>query len=619
MGAGGAAGGRRGARGRVGCEKLVALLWCREGTETVGLCERRRLRISAMLTDGTAAPVGDEEIDSVAPRAPPAAEPPAAAGPSPLGLRAVRLFGEAGPGGPGGPGAPAAGEAALDFKLAAAVLRSGGGGGSGSDEDEVSEVESFILDQEDLDNPVLKTTSELFLSSAAEGADLRTVDPETQARLEALLEAAGIGKLSTADGKAFADPEVLRRLTSSVSCALDEAAAALTRMRAENNHNAGQVDNRSLAEACSDGDVNAVRKLLDEGRSVNEHTEEGESLLCLACSAGYYELAQVLLAMHANVEDRGNKGDITPLMAAASGGYVDIVKLLLVHCADVNAQSSTGNTALTYACAGGFVDIVKVLLKAGANIEDHNENGHTPLMEAASAGHVEVARVLLEYGAGINTHSNEFKESALTLACYKGHLDMVRFLLEAGADQEHKTDEMHTALMEACMDGHVEVARLLLDSGAQVNMPADSFESPLTLAACGGHVELAALLIERGANLEEVNDEGYTPLMEASREGHEEMVALLLAQGANINAQTEETQETALTLACCGGFSEVADFLIKAGADIELGCSTPLMEAAQEGHLELVKYLLAAGQAGGLKEDYFGGHRAGQASGEVGL
>ncbi|XP_053422435.1 ankyrin repeat and KH domain-containing protein 1 isoform X3 [Nycticebus coucang] len=553
-----------------------------------------------MLTDGGGGGTSyEEDLDSVAPRSAPAgaSEPPPPGGVG-LGIRTVRLFGEAGPVpavGGGGSGA-GGGDAALDFKLAAAVLRTGGGGGaSGSDEEEVSEVESFILDQEDLDNPVLKTTSEIFLSSTAEGADLRTVDPETQARLEALLEAAGIGKLSTADGKAFADPEVLRRLTSSVSCALDEAAAALTRMKAENSHSAGQVDTRSLAEACSDGDVNAVRKLLDEGRSVNEHTEEGESLLCLACSAGYYELAQVLLAMHANVEDRGNKGDITPLMAASSGGYLDIVKLLLLHDADVNSQSATGNTALTYACAGGFVDIVKVLLNEGANIEDHNENGHTPLMEAASAGHVEVARVLLDHGAGINTHSNEFKESALTLACYKGHLDMVRFLLEAGADQEHKTDEMHTALMEACMDGHVEVARLLLDSGAQVNMPADSFESPLTLAACGGHVELAALLIERGANLEEVNDEGYTPLMEAAREGHEEMVALLLAQGANINAQTEETQETALTLACCGGFSEVADFLIKAGADIELGCSTPLMEASQEGHLELVKYLLASG------------------------
>lgn len=88
---------------------------------------------------------------------------------------------------------------------------------------------------------------------------------------------------------------------------------------------------------------------------------------------------------------------------------------------DQSLRCLPGNTALTYACAGGFVDVVKVLLKEGANIEDHNENGHTPLMEAASAGHVEVARVLLEYGAGINTHSNEFKESALTLACYKGN------------------------------------------------------------------------------------------------------------------------------------------------------------------------------------------------------
>lgn len=52
---------------------------------------------------------------------------------------------------------------------------------------------------------------------------------------------------------------------------------------------------RSLAEACSDGDVGTVRKLLTEGRSVHETTEEGESLLSLACSAGYYELAQVYI------------------------------------------------------------------------------------------------------------------------------------------------------------------------------------------------------------------------------------------------------------------------------------------------------------------------------------
>ncbi|GAB6028256.1 hypothetical protein CHUAL_002439 [Chamberlinius hualienensis] len=461
---------------------------------------------------------------------------------------------------------------------------------SGSD-DEVDSEHDF--DQGELDDESIFETPKYPLSGEEnESPDLQNVDPETQARLEALLQAAGIGAGITADGRHLADPEVLRKLTSSVSCALDEAAAALNRMRAENHMPQGDA---SLVDACNDGDAGTVKKLLEEGKSVNETTEEGDSLLSLACQAGYYELAQVLLAMRANVEDRGIKGDCTPLMEAANAGHLDIVKLLITHNADVNAQSSSGNTPLMYACAGGHEEVAKFLLESGANVEDHNENGHTPLMEAASAGHVGVAKILLDHGAGVNTHSNEFKESALTLACYKGHLEMVRFLLEAGADQEHKTDEMHTALMEASMDGHVEVAKLLLDSGAQVNMPADSFESPLTLAACGGHVELALLLLERGANIEEVNDEGYTALMEAAREGHEEMVALLLSQGADINAQTEETQETALTLASCGGFLEVADFLIKAGADIELGASTPLMEAAQEGRLELVKYLINCG------------------------
>lgn len=98
---------------------------------------------------------------------------------------------------------------------------------------------------------------------------------------------------------------MLRRLTSSVSCALDEAAAALTRMRADNPRAAtsqppatsaaptSTTEKTSLVEACTDGDVGTVRKLLTEGRSVHETSEEGESLLSLACSAGYFELAQV--------------------------------------------------------------------------------------------------------------------------------------------------------------------------------------------------------------------------------------------------------------------------------------------------------------------------------------
>ena len=51
------------------------------------------------------------------------------------------------------------------------------------------QVESFILDQEELDE---SDASRFLLShDTIEGAEVRTVDPETQAKLEALLEAAG--------------------------------------------------------------------------------------------------------------------------------------------------------------------------------------------------------------------------------------------------------------------------------------------------------------------------------------------------------------------------------------------------------------------------------------------
>lgn len=84
------------------------------------------------------------------------------------------------------------------------------------------------------------------------------------------------------------------------------------------------------------------------------------------------------------------------------------------------------------------------------------------------------------------------KESALTLAAYKGHFEAVKYLLslmpkEKNAQEE---EELHTALMEASMDGHVEVAKLLLDTGAKVNLASESFENPLTLASCGGHTEM---------------------------------------------------------------------------------------------------------------------------------
>ncbi|KAK6746821.1 hypothetical protein RB195_000214 [Necator americanus] len=320
-----------------------------------------------------------------------------------------------------------------------------------------------------------------------------------------------------------------------------------------------------------------------------------DGLILLASAAGLSDLLAMLVRLRGST-NFSTEQDCTPLMEACAAGSVRSVKCLLELGADVNAYSITQNTPLIYAAAAGQEKVVRMLIDNKCNLELRNENGHCALMEAASAGHLNIVKLLVQSGAKavfVNMNS-EFKESPLTLAAYKGYTDVIEYLLSLDDyDRSTRDEELHTALMEAAMDGHLEVARVLIQAGAPVNLTSESYESPLTLSCCGGHAELAKLLIDAGANIEETNDENYTPLMEAAREGHVHVVKILLENGAQVNATTDETMETALTVAACGGFTEVLDVLVKHGGDLELGTNAPLMEAAQEGHASTVNYILA--------------------------
>merc|ERR1712022_96170 len=56
--------------------------------------------------------------------------------------------------------------------------------------------------------------------------------------------------------------------------------------------------------------------------------------------------------------------------------------------------------------------------------------------------------------------------TALTCASEKGHLEIVKCLLAAGADAEKADNRGMIALMRAVMGGNVEMVRLLLAAGA---------------------------------------------------------------------------------------------------------------------------------------------------------
>jgi outer membrane protein assembly factor BamB len=93
------------------------------------------------------------------------------------------------------------------------------------------------------------------------------------------------------------------------------------------------------------------------------------------------------------------------------------------------------------------------------------------------------------------------REEALWEAAGRGDLAAVRKLLDEGTPVDAKTRYGATALSFACDKGQLEVVKLLLARGADPNAK-DRFygATPLAWAAQHGAVEVARLLVENGAN-----------------------------------------------------------------------------------------------------------------------
>ena len=126
----------------------------------------------------------------------------------------------------------------------------------------------------------------------------------------------------------------------------------------------------------------------------------------------------------------------------------------------------------------------------------------------------------------------------------KGHLDVARDLIEAGADVNAKDNEGLTPLYMCALGGHVEVARALIEAGADVNAKKDNGVTPLHMCAYTGHLEVSRALIEKGADVNAKEDDGVTPLYVCSQEGHLEghleVARALIKAGSNFNGLSSE-------------------------------------------------------------------------------
>jgi ankyrin repeat protein len=190
---------------------------------------------------------------------------------------------------------------------------------------------------------------------------------------------------------------------------------------------------------------------------------------------------------------------------------------------------------------------------------------------ASSNGNAAMIKLLLEAGADPNA-SDPTGETTLMTAARIGTLDAVQLLLDRGATLDAKDPAFEqTALMVAIRENHPDVVQLLVDRGAQVNAKTRTGETPAWLLPNSvpgfGH----GVGIVRGGlpdrGLRPFVPGGLSPLLYAARDGRLDIVKVLLAAKADVN-QVDANGITPLVDAITNNHVDVARYLIDHGADV---------------------------------------------------
>ena len=219
---------------------------------------------------------------------------------------------------------------------------------------------------------------------------------------------------------------------------------------------------------------------------------------------------------------------------------------------EMNAEDFTASAG-----RGDKVAIENFLL-GGIEIDATNTQGLNALLLASERGHTEVAKLLL--GAGANPDkSTPDGWSPLMAASQGNHAEIVKALLEANAAVDSKDTNGWTATMKAVYAGHTESTVLLAPHAKE------ELDRALLLAALLNHGAIIPVLVENGADVNTANEDKQTPLMFAAIKGNRASVEALLALKADTTI-ADRSGTTADMLALQRGHGDLSVLIANAGA-----------------------------------------------------
>ena len=258
-----------------------------------------------------------------------------------------------------------------------------------------------------------------------------------------------------------------------------------------------------------------------------------------------------LEAVHFFVEegvdkDAADKEGNTPIMFASQNNHQAVVQFLEEFKTDkkkadmsLKKKSLDTRDALRAAVNKGCLEAVRFLVEEEVSQTDKDKERRTPLMLAIEAGHTAVARYLVEsMQEKKGSNADSWGSVALMHSAVNGHLIVMQWLVEQGANKETVDSSGYTLLMHAARNDRLDAVQYWLEQGADKEKTDNMGCTVLIAAAQNSTLEVTQLLLENGADVNKVDGDGWSALHIAACFNRPEVVTCLMNWGASLTAKT---------------------------------------------------------------------------------
>ena len=332
-------------------------------------------------------------------------------------------------------------------------------------------------------------------------------------------------------------------------------------------------------------------------------------------------------ALHLILEDRLRNANLTEINAqdpitghttlycAARAGNVTGVRFLTEQGAEPDISQRTKSTALHVASFYGHDDVVRCLLESGADYRVKNGGNSTAEDEA--------------YNDSVKDAFTEMKQSPYVRAAADEIDWFLNNTIEQHIDEVYYT-QRQTLLHCASKKGYLDLVRLFVEKfSADLDIQDINSNSALHLAAYGGHMDIVNYLLTRGCDSTLVNRWGLTAEQEGSKYGStmtdnfqrmrdQDMFEMARNGvdwwfryyfGTTSPNATDSNGVSLLYHACRHNQYDIAKWLLDQGANVNIQMeqsprSTPLHGAKYHGRLKIVELLLEYGADVTIKNDF---------------